>query len=104
MLFEAAEQGDQEATDILAWAGDKLGVVLGSAINLLDIRKVVVGGGLSAAGDYILGPTRHSVRKYVLQGLQDGIEIVQETLGNEAGVLGPAHLLFQHQDGVLDAE
>ena len=104
MLFEAAEQGDQEATDILAWAGDKLGVVLGSAINLLDIRKVVVGGGLSAAGDYILGPTRHSVRKYVLQGLQDGIEIVQETLGNEAGVLGPAHLLFQHQDGLLDAD
>ena len=45
MLFDASEQGDDAARDMLAWAGHKLGFSLGSAVNLLDIRKVVVGGG-----------------------------------------------------------
>src|SRR5690606_25299361 len=48
MLHEAAEQGDEAAREMLAWAGHKLGCALGSAVNLLDIRKVVVGGGVSA--------------------------------------------------------
>lgn len=98
MLFEAAQNGDEPARDVLSWAGHKLGVVLGSAINLLDIRKVIVGGGLSAAGDFIFESARKSVREYVMPDHRDDIEIVRETLGNEAGMLGAAHLVFQDLD------
>jgi glucokinase len=97
-LHEAAQAGDTAAEGVLRWAGERLGAVLGSAINLLDIRKVVVGGGVSAAGSYILGPAREVVASYVTPALRDGIEILQETLGNEAGTLGAAHLLFEHLD------
>jgi glucokinase len=97
-LSEAARKGDAPAIEVLAWAGHKLGCVLGSAINLLDIRTVVVGGGASAAGNFILQPARDTVTDYVTPALQDGIEIVQETLGNEAGILGAARLAFQHLD------
>ncbi|HCR48354.1 MAG TPA: ROK family protein [Rhodothermales bacterium] len=95
MLHEAALAGDAGAQEVLAWAGHKLGVMLGSAINLLDIRKVIVGGGVSAAGDYILGPARDTMLRFVMPGLRDGVEIILETLGNEAGLLGAAHLAFQ---------
>ena len=97
-LHEAAQAGDDPARDILAWGGHKLGVVLGAAVNLLDIRKIIVGGGISAAGDYILQPARETLPRYVLTGLRDGLEILQETLGNEAAMLGAAHLIFEVAD------
>lgn len=98
LLSEAALQGDEDAREVLAWAGHKLGCVLGSAVNLLDIRKIIVGGGVSAAGDFILEPARQSMMKFVMPGLRDGIEIIRETLGNEAGMLGAAHLVFEYLD------
>lgn len=98
MLYNAAVEGDEAAAEILAWAGHKLGCVLSSAVNLLDVRKIVVGGGVSAAGDYILEPARQTIVRYVMPNLRDGIEIIQETLGNEAGMLGAAHLVFDLLD------
>ena len=98
MLSHAAEQGDEAASEILAWAGHKLGCVLGSAINLLDIRTVIVGGGVSAAGDLILDPARQAVGHYIKPGLREGVVILQETLGNEVGMLGAAYLVFELLD------
>ncbi|MDA0684838.1 MAG: ROK family protein [Bacteroidetes bacterium] len=100
ILYEAALQGDAGSTEILAWAGNKLGIVLGSAINLLDIRKVVVGGGLSAAGDFILASARKSMVDFTTPALRDGLEIVQESSGNEAGMLGAGYLVFEQTDEV----
>jgi len=98
MLYDAAVSGDRGAREVLEWAGHKLGRVLGSIVNLLDIRKFVVGGGLSGAGDYILEPARRSLERSVLPALSEGLEIVQETGGNDVGMLGAAHMVFQHVD------
>lgn len=98
MLYDAAVSGDAGAREVLEWAGHKLGCVLGSIANLLDIRKFVVGGGLSGAGDYILDPARQSLSRSVLPALSDGLDIVQETGGNDVGMLGAAHMVFQHAD------
>ena len=94
MLYDAAERNDDAARDMLAWAGHKLGFSLGSAVNLLDIRKVVVGGGISAAGDYLLDPARLALRQSVMPGMQEGLELVRERRGNEVGILGAARLAF----------
>ncbi|MES3630915.1 MAG: ROK family protein [Longimonas sp.] len=94
ILHEAATQGDTAAIDILAWAGHKLGCGLGSAVNLLDIRVIIVGGGVSKAGDFLLDPARKSLAKYVAPGLRDGLRIERERLGNEVGLLGAARLAF----------
>ena len=96
MIYEAAKAGDQSCVEVLASAGHKLGWGLGSAVNLLDIRKVVVGGGVSSAGDLILEPARKALRDAVIPGLRPGLEIVRETLGNQAGMLGAAQLAFNH--------
>jgi len=101
ILHEAALLGDEGSKEILAWAGHKLGIVLGSAVNLLDIRKVVVGGGISAAGDFILDAARLSMAEFTTPALRADLEIVQEPGGNDMGMLGAAHLIFQHADGLL---
>lgn len=98
MLSNAAGGGDEGALSMLAWAGHKLGCVLGAAINLLDIRIVIVGGGVSAAGDLILGPARETVQHFIKPGLREGVLLLQETLGNEVGMLGAAYLVFELLD------
>ncbi|NND73064.1 MAG: ROK family protein [Rhodothermales bacterium] len=98
MLYEAAKDGDTAAADVLAWAGHKLGCVLGSAVNLLDIRTIIVGGGLSGAGDLILEPARHAIKRFVTPAFRENILIKEETLGNDAGMLGAARLVFEHLD------
>lgn len=98
VLYEAAKDGDEAAQDILAWAGHKLGCVLGSAVNLLDIRTVIVGGGVSAAGDFILEPAREAFPTFVMQGLREGVSIRREEMGNEVSLLGAARLVFEGRD------
>lgn len=97
MLHEAASQGDEPARKVLAWAGHKLGTMLGSAINLLDIHTIVVGGGMSKAGDYILEPAKEAMQDAVMVGMKDKTNLVLETLGNEAGMLGAAELVLKEQ-------
>lgn len=95
VLYEAAKQGDEFAGDMLAWAGHKLGCVLGSAVNLLDIRTIVVSGGVSGAGDYILDPARDALPRCITPGLRDNLRILQEELGNEVSLLGAARLALE---------
>ena len=97
-LHTAAAAGDPAAREVLAWAGHKLGVLLGSVVSLLDIRKMVVGGGVSQAGDYLLDPARETVRRFVMPPMQEGIEIVRETRGNDVALLGAARLAFEHHE------
>ena len=97
-VHAAALAGDKAAQEVLAWAGHKLGVVLGSVVNLLDIRKIVVGGGVSRAGDFLLEPAREAMRRWTMPSLSEGIEIVQETRGNDVAMLGAARLVFEHLD------
>jgi glucokinase len=98
LLYEAATNGDEAARDILAWAGHKLGCVLGSAVNLLDIRTVIVGGGVSAAGDFILEPARETLPSFVVPSLRTDLSVLQEVLGNEVSLLGAARLAFEGRD------
>ncbi len=98
ILYEAAEEGDETAQRLLEWAGHKLGCVLGSAINLLDIRTVIVGGGVSAAGDFILEPAREVLPSFVVPGLRENLHIHQEELGNEVSLLGAARLAFEGRE------
>lgn len=94
MLFEAAQAGDEAAKEIFAWAGHKLGCLLGSVLNLLDLHTVIVGGGVSGAGDLILEPAREAATRYAMPSLRGQIKVLRETRGNEVGMLGAAHLIF----------
>jgi glucokinase len=53
----------------------------------------VIGGGISAAGELLLGPARAEYQRRVLRATSTARVVVAE-LGNDAGVLGAAALLF----------
>jgi len=94
VLSAAAEAGDPVARDLLVEAGTLLGVAFASGLNLLDLRLVVIGGGVSAAPEFVYDAIRSSVRERVLTPLKPGVRVVRAALGNEAGILGAAALIL----------
>lgn len=90
-ISEAAENGDRFAREMLAEAGEYLGHALASVVKLLDIRTIVIGGGISAAGNLIFDPARATLRANVFRHQTDA-RILPAQLGNRAGVIGAALL------------
>jgi glucokinase len=60
----------------------------------MDIRKFVIGGGISAAGNLVIDPALHQLRHSTLPSMHEGLELVTAQLGNKAGIYGAAALCF----------
>ncbi len=93
-LAEAAQSGDAFSRAVLTEAGTLLGVAIGAVMNTLDLRISIIGGGVSAAGDFVLEAVEESVRRHVLKPLRPDIRVLQATQGNAAGLLGAAGLVL----------
>lgn len=96
-LYNAAKDGNELAIDILHSSGEKLGYAIVNYIHVLDIRKIIVSGGVSRAGDYILEPARNTAKKYMMTTFHEGFELLHESLGNKAALLGAASLAFREK-------
>lgn len=94
IISEAAESGDPTATEILEEAGQLLGYALASILNVLDLRVVVIGGGVSAVPRFVFKAIENSLRSRVLTPHKKGIRVVRAELGNEAGMIGAASLVM----------
>jgi glucokinase len=96
MITEAAEAGDALALEAFASVGDWLGVGLANLVAAFDPEIVVVGGGLSAAGDLLLEPARRAMRTSLVGADHRTIPpVVRAALGPEAGAIGAADLARQ---------
>ncbi|NNE77828.1 MAG: ROK family protein, partial [Pricia sp.] len=74
---------------------DYLGHGVASFINVFAPEKVVIGGGISAAGQFYIDMIATSAKKYMMSDCGSHTEIVAATLGNTAGSLGAAALLLE---------
>lgn len=93
-IAQAAQSGDSFAIGVLTEAGTLLGVAIAAVMNTLDLRISIIGGGVSAAGDFVLEAIEESVRRHVLKPLRPDIRVLQATQGNAAGLLGAAGLVL----------
>jgi glucokinase len=93
MVTEAARDGDTFALEHLAGLGRWLGEGIASLTAVLDPSVVVIGGGVSAAGDLLLDPVRQAFAAQLTgRGHRPMLEIRQARLGNRAGLIGAADL------------
>jgi glucokinase len=93
-LTNAAKEGNKLAIEILAKSGQRLGYAIINYVHMMDIRKIVVSGGVSKAGDFLFEPARDIVRKHMMEPFKEGFELVYEDLGNDSALLGAAGLAF----------
>jgi glucokinase len=95
-LFEEAERGNKRAIEIFRWAGEKLGFAIVNYVHLLDVRKIVVSGGVARAGKFILEPAREAALSRLMKPFHKDFEILYEPLGNNAALLGAASLALEN--------
>jgi len=93
MVTAAAEEGDLVARQAFHSVGDWLGVGLANLVAAFDPELVVVGGGVSAAGDRLLEPARAALARSLVGGADRVVPpVVAARLGPAAGLVGAAVL------------
>jgi len=94
-VFAAARQGDALAQEILQDTIRYLALAIGNAVTLLNPALVIVGGGVSEAGDLLFEPLRAAVAEVALDVPGRAVRIVPAALGYEAGVVGAVALALE---------
>ena len=93
LITEAAQDGDEFAREQLASLGRWLGEGIASLAAVLDPAVVVIGGGVSEAGDLLLGSVREHFRANLTgRHYRPELEVRAAMLGNKAGMIGAADL------------
>lgn len=95
LVTAAARAGDRTAVELLAEVGHWLGVGLANLAAALDPGLFVIGGGVSGAGELLLGPARETFqRRLPGRGYRPAAAIVGAGLGNDAGLIGAGDLAW----------
>jgi glucokinase len=92
-ITQAAREGDPLSAELIADVGRWLGVGLAGMTAAFDPGCIIIGGGVSDAGDLLIGPTRQTFsRSLTGRGHRTEPEIVQAQLGPNAGFIGAADM------------
>ncbi|MGG4490045.1 ROK family glucokinase [Metabacillus idriensis] len=92
-VFEASEQGDQLAAEVVEYITKQLGLAIANLSNGLNPEKIVIGGGVSKAGEHLRKNTEKYFKRFAFPRVAEGASISIATLGNDAGVIGGAWLV-----------
>jgi glucokinase len=93
LVTEAAREGDPAAVEIYTAMGRWLGRGLASLAAVIDPTVFVIGGGVSEAGDLLLGPARQAFGESLTgRGFRPAADILLAELGPQAGLVGAADL------------
>src|SRR5690242_17677489 len=98
---EAAERGNGDAIECLRIVGERLGLAIANALNTFDPELVVIGGGVSTAGAFLLRPARQVAQEFTMRGLGTKTEIRIARYGVHAGVRGAALLALTEEAAVV---
>ncbi|MBM3284248.1 MAG: ROK family protein [Candidatus Aminicenantes bacterium] len=89
-IARRARQGDRNARKAYGLAGYYLGIGLGSAINLLNPEKILIGGGIMESGDLLLPRAIEEARARSYRASFSCCSIEKASLDNDAGLIGAA--------------
>jgi glucokinase len=94
LVTQAALDGDSVAIEAVATIGRHLGVALSSLANIFAPDVIVIGGGVSAAGELLLGPAREEMAARALPPM-NATRVAAAELGPDAGMIGAATMALE---------
>lgn len=89
-ISAAYDEGDELAAEVYRHTGKLLGKGLAYAVTLYSPDVIIIGGGVAAAGERLLGPARDSLRKSALPRYWENLMLATAQLGDDAGLIGSA--------------
>ncbi len=97
-VVEAALKNDNLAIKIIEKSGEYIGVAAVSVCNLINPELIIVGGGISNAGDLLVSPIRKFIKKNALPPNRK-VKVVRSYLGEDAGLIGVGMLSLKNVTG-----
>lgn len=88
LVARAAAQGDDFAVEVWSRAMYHLGIGVANAVNVLNPRLVILGGGVTRAGDMLFAPVREVVSQRAMKALAADVEIIPAANGDLTGLIG----------------
>ncbi|MFJ1241544.1 glucose kinase GlcK [Bacillus amyloliquefaciens] len=89
-VFEAAKQQDKTALEVVDYVAKHLGLVLGNLASAMNPTKIVLGGGVSKAGEILRSKVEETFKITAFPRSAEAADISIAALGNDAGVIGGA--------------
>jgi glucokinase len=103
-VVAAARAGDEAALDCMRILGERLGVGVANVVNIFDPELVIIGGGVSTAGELLLDPAKEAAGRFILPGVGTRTRIELARHGPRAGVRGAAILAGQELESYTTAK
>ena len=97
-IFDFAKAGDAYANQVVEKFSFYLGLALGNIANILNPSTIVLGGGVSQAGDFLVEKVSKVVEEFTFPTIRSITKIKIAELGNDAGMIGAASLVINELD------
>lgn len=89
LIAQAAQKGDELALGAFKRAGTFIGHAIADFLHIFNPTAIIIGGGVSQAGELILTPIKDAIPKYLFgPGYLEGLVILKAALGDDAGLMG----------------
>lgn len=95
LIVEAARRNDQVALDALQETGEWLGIGIASLINVINPERVIFGGTLISAYEFLLPTMIQTVNERTWPWMREGVEIVTAEHGEDASVMGSVAIVYR---------
>ncbi|KXT78846.1 ROK family glucokinase [Streptococcus sp. DD13] len=95
IVFDLAKEGDDLAVIVYRHFSQYLGRACAIIASVTNPTYIVIGGGVSAAGDFLLEGVRSVYEEHVFPQIKESTSLKLAELGNDAGVIGAASLVLQ---------
>ncbi|GIO23136.1 ROK family glucokinase [Oceanobacillus sp. J11TS1] len=95
-VFDLAKQGDQASGEIVDYTADVLGKAIANMSVIINPSNILIGGGVSNAGDQLIDAIVKAFRKHALPKVSEVCTIKTCQLGNDAGIIGGAYLVYEN--------
>jgi glucokinase len=99
VISEEADKGDATALAVWEETGYYLGIGIANAVNLFNPQYVIIGGQIRKAPG-LLDAAKRSMRRHVIHSIGHTCQVVEAELGDDAGVIGGAELVWQAVDAL----
>lgn len=97
-VFDLAKDNDHFALLVVDKVCFYLGLACGNIGNMLNPQEIVIGGGVSAAGDFLLEKVQDYFEEFTFPQVTKSTSIKLAELGNSAGVIGAASLALKFKE------
>lgn len=91
-VVNRARLGDPNALFATKKAGEALGIGIANVFAVLDPEVIVIGGGVSKAGRFLLNPATQKAKSLLPFAVRSHLKVCLSRLGDDAGVIGAAYL------------